>query len=36
MKVIFETTDSSFPKMKSYLDIHLRVVHVVPIAGEAV
>ena len=24
----------SFPKMKSYLDTNLRVVHVVPIAGE--
>jgi hypothetical protein len=36
MKVIFEKINSSFPKMKSYLDTHLRVVHVVPIAGEAV
>jgi hypothetical protein len=27
MKVIFEKINSSFPKMKSYLDNHLRVVH---------
>jgi hypothetical protein len=36
MKVIFENTNSSFPKMKSYLDTHLRVVHIVPIEGEDV
>jgi hypothetical protein len=34
--VIFETTNSSFTKMKSYLDTHLIVVHVVTIAGEDV
>jgi hypothetical protein len=33
MKVIFEK-HSSFAKMKSYLDTHLRVVHVVLIAEE--
>jgi hypothetical protein len=36
MKVIFEKTNSSFQKMKSYLDTHLRVVHVVLILGEDV
>jgi type 1 glutamine amidotransferase len=36
MKVIFEKKNSSFPNMKSYLDTHLRVVHVVPIAGRRV
>jgi hypothetical protein len=36
MKVIFEKINSSFPKMKSYLDVHLRVVHVVPIAKKDV
>jgi hypothetical protein len=36
MKVIFEKINSSFPKMKSYLDVHLRVVHVVPIARKDV
>jgi hypothetical protein len=34
MKVIFEETNPSFPKIKSYLDTHLRVAHMVPIAGE--
>jgi hypothetical protein len=34
MKVIFEKKNTSFPKMKSYLDKNLRVVHMVPIAGE--
>jgi hypothetical protein len=29
MKVIFEKQNSSFANMKSYLDTHLRVVHVV-------
>jgi len=36
MKVIFEKINSSFPKMKSYLGSNLRVVHVVPVAGEDV
>ena len=36
MKVIFEKTNSSFTKMKSYLDTHLIVVHMVMIAGEDV
>jgi hypothetical protein len=36
MKVIFEKKNSSFANMKSYLDTHLRVVHVVPIASEDV
>jgi hypothetical protein len=36
MKVIFEKQNSSFANMKSYLDTHLRVVHVVPIAEEDV
>jgi hypothetical protein len=36
MKVIFEKTNSSFPKIKPYLDTHLRVVHVVSIEGEYV
>jgi len=34
MKVIFENNNSSFENMKSYLDTHLRVVHVVLIASE--
>ena len=34
MKVIFEKTNSSFSNTKSYLNTRLRVVHVVPIAGE--
>ena len=34
MKVIFEKTNSSFSNTKSYLDTHLSVVHVVPIAEE--
>jgi len=34
MKVIFEKTIFSFPKMKAYLDKHLRVIHVVLTAGE--
>jgi hypothetical protein len=34
MKVIFENNNSSFGNMKSYLDTHLRVVHVVLIASE--
>jgi hypothetical protein len=36
MKVIFEKQNSSFSNMKSYLDTHLRVVHVVFIAREYV
>jgi hypothetical protein len=36
MKVIFEKQNSSFVNMKSYLDTHLRVVHVVLIAIEDV
>jgi hypothetical protein len=36
MKVIFEKTNSLFENMKSYLYTHLRVVYVVPIAGEDV
>jgi len=36
MKVIFEKENTSFTNMKSYLDTHLRVVHVVPIVGEDV
>jgi hypothetical protein len=36
MQVIFEKANSLFPKMKSYLDTHLRVVHVVSIAREDV
>jgi hypothetical protein len=36
MDVIFETKNASFPKTKSFLDAHLRVVHVVLIAGEDV
>jgi hypothetical protein len=36
MKVIFEKTNSSFPNIKSFLNTHLRVVHVVPIVGEDV
>jgi hypothetical protein len=36
MKVIFEKTIFSFPKMKAYLDKHLRVLHVVLIVGEDV
>jgi hypothetical protein len=31
MKVSFENTNSSFTKMKSYLDTHLIVVHVAEI-----
>ena len=34
MKVIFERNNSSFANMKSYLDTHLRVVHMVLIASE--
>jgi hypothetical protein len=34
MKMIFEKQIYSFSNMKSYLDAHLRVVHVVPIAEE--
>jgi len=34
MKVIFQKINSLFLKMKSYLDAHLIVVHVVWIAGE--
>ena len=34
MKVIFEKKNSSFANIKSYLDTHLRVVHVVLIASE--
>jgi hypothetical protein len=36
MKVIFEKQNSSFANIKSYLDTHLRVVDVVPIASEGV
>ena len=36
MKVIFEQKKSSFENMKSYLDTHLRVVHVVLIPSEDV
>ena len=36
MKVIFENTNYSFKNMKSYLYTHLRVVHVVLIAGESI
>jgi hypothetical protein len=32
MKVIFEKKNSSFANMKSYLDTHLRFVHMVLIA----
>jgi len=34
MKVIFEKKNSSFPKIKSYLDTHLRFVHVVLFTSE--
>ena len=34
MKAIFEKKNSSFANIKSYLDTHLRVVHVVLIASE--
>jgi hypothetical protein len=34
MKVIFEKKNYSFANMKSYLDTHLRFVHVVLIASE--
>jgi len=34
MKMIFEKKIYSFSNMKSCLDAHLRVVHVVPIAEE--
>ena len=34
MKVIIEKKNSSFAKMKSYLDTRLRVVHEVQIEGE--
>jgi hypothetical protein len=36
MKVIFEKINSSFTKMKSYLDVHLRVAHVFPNARKDV
>jgi hypothetical protein len=36
MKVIFEKQNSSFANMKSYLDTHLRFVHVVLIVSEDV
>jgi len=36
MKLIFLKQISSFANMKSYSDTHLRVVHVVLIAGEEV
>ena len=36
MKVIFEKKNYSFVNMKSYLDTHLRVVHMVLIASEDV
>jgi hypothetical protein len=36
MKVIFEKQNSSFANMESYLDTHLRVVHVVLIASKYV
>jgi hypothetical protein len=36
MKVIFEKQNFPFENMKSYLDTHLRVVHIVPIVGENV
>jgi hypothetical protein len=36
MKVIFEQKKSSFENMKSYLDTHLRVVHVVLLVSEDV
>jgi hypothetical protein len=36
MKVIFEKKNSSFANMKSYLDTHLRLVHVVLIEREKV
>jgi hypothetical protein len=36
MKVIFEKKNYSFVNMKSYLDTHLRVVHMVLIASEEV
>jgi hypothetical protein len=36
MKVIFEKKNSSFANMKSSLDTHLRVVHVVLIGSEDV
>jgi len=34
--VVFEKKIPSFANMKSYLNTHLRVVHVVPIAEEDV
>jgi hypothetical protein len=34
MNVIFEKKNSPFANMKSYLDTHLRVVHIVLIVGE--
>jgi hypothetical protein len=34
MNVLFEKKNSSFAKMKSYLDAHLRVVHAVLMADE--
>jgi hypothetical protein len=34
--VIFEKKNSSFANMKSYLDTHLRVVHVVLMASKDV
>jgi hypothetical protein len=36
MKVIFGKKNSSFENMKSYLDTHLRFVHVVLIVSEEV
>jgi len=36
IKVIFKSQNSSFANIRSYLDTHLRVVHVVPIMSEDV
>ena len=36
IKVIFKNQNSSFANIRSYLDTHLRVVHVVPIMSEDV